>query len=366
MRIPIVIAAHDRPKSLERLLKSLQPTANGLDTDLIISIDGSHPEVIKVAQEYVWQYGKKDLKIHDPKLGLKQHILHCIQIGKNYDGIILLEDDLWVSPVFTEYTELLMNHMEKLRHYSSFAFYHQHFYPSNGIYRFYQEPFCYSTPFPCSSGFLMLKNEVESFDGWLKLDKDEDAIVPAFISSWTNSWKKSYAAYLLDQGKEVLYPPASVVTNFGDAGEHHKTASSFFQSPLMGRGGLNACLTFIRSYDVYLNPNIAMVKVWLPQLSKLDLDIDLTASKPLEEVRAEYYISTRGCSNPIQTWSSNLKPIEKSLEYDYSNGGIMLGYTRSFSFNSSMPALKSLDTFFPPRSIRLVYKYLWYLVRQRF
>lgn len=365
MRIPIVIAAYNRPDSLERLLRSLKPTANGVETDLIISIDGNDSKVIKVAQEYIWQFGRKELKINDTELGLKHHLLQCIQLGLNYDGIIVLEDDLWLSPVFTQYNGLLMSHLDELRKYSSFAFYHQHYYPSTGYFRYYNEPFCYSSPYPCSSGFMMLNDEVQNFMDWIKLGNDENLIVPQFIRKWTHSWKKTYAAYMLDNGKQVLYPPASVITNFGDAGVHHKESSNFFQSPLMGESCRTMILEQINRYDVYFNPSVDVVKKWLPHIEHLDFDVDLTASKPLDEIHSENLISDRPCKMYDKSWSTELKPMEKNLEYNLKSGKLVLASKEKFDFESSIGLLDRFVDMLPSKSLRLQLRSIFRNLKER-
>lgn len=358
MRIPIVIAAYNRPDSLERLLRSLKPTANGVETDLIISIDGNDSKVIKVAQEYIWQFGRKELKINDTELGLKHHLLQCIQLGLNYDGIIVLEDDLWLSPVFTQYNGLLMSHLDELRKYSSFAFYHQHYYPSTGYFRYYNEPFCYSSPYPCSSGFMMLNDEIRNFMDWIKLGNDENLIVPQFIRKWTHSWKKTYAAYMLDNGKEVLYPPASVITNFGDAGVHHKESSNFFQSPLMGEELLQI-LSFklIKEFDVFLDLSASMIKQCVPDLEAYEFEVDLSGSKALEDIDSHYLLSSKKCFKPIFSWSNALKPVESNLVFDAQGEGVSFGKAEDFVEDKYSLFDQFLANSLPPRQLKRLLRY---------
>jgi hypothetical protein len=212
----------------------------------------------------------------------------------------------------------------------------------------------------------MLKNEVESFEGWLKLDKDEDAIVPAFISSWTNSWKKSYAAYLLDQGKEILYPPASVVTNFGDAGEHHKTSSSFFQSPLMGRGGLGSLnFNFIHTLDVHLEYSQEFLHRCDKRLQRFDLEVDLCGGKKLNEVNKPYLLSVKQCNNPELQWTNNLKPVEYNLLFQSEGQGISLGRTKEFETNDYSQFESFIASMQPPKTLRFLTKY-WAKSLRRF
>src|SRR5689334_4123595 len=101
----IVISAFNRPASLRRLLNSIEAARYDLnDIDLVISIDKSDSdEVEKTAEKFKWKYGEKKIILQNEPLGLKQHILRCGDLTSDYNAIILLEDDLMVSPYFYEY-----------------------------------------------------------------------------------------------------------------------------------------------------------------------------------------------------------------------------------------------------------------------
>src|SRR3972149_37425 len=83
MKPAIVLSAYNRPQTLERLLISLQKEAYpaGRGVPLIISIDcgenGIHPEVRKVAEQFVWPFGPKEVLCHERHLGLVEQVLFC-------------------------------------------------------------------------------------------------------------------------------------------------------------------------------------------------------------------------------------------------------------------------------------------------
>jgi hypothetical protein len=105
----IVVAAYDRPNSLRRLLSSLANLeCNGLPRNipLVISLDGGHPgDVYQIAHDFHWAHGEKIIQAHSAHLGLKDHIVSCGDLTANFDSIILLEDDLFVSPYFYQYAK---------------------------------------------------------------------------------------------------------------------------------------------------------------------------------------------------------------------------------------------------------------------
>ncbi|MFT5779510.1 MAG: hypothetical protein ACI837_002469, partial [Crocinitomicaceae bacterium] len=101
----IIVVAYNRPASLLRLLTSI---ANGnylvKKIPLHISIDRSDvKEVGEIANDFDWEHGEKIVQISEDRLGLKNHILQCGELTESYGAIIMLEDDLLVSPNFYEY-----------------------------------------------------------------------------------------------------------------------------------------------------------------------------------------------------------------------------------------------------------------------
>jgi GT2 family glycosyltransferase len=104
LSIPLIVVTYNRPNSLNRLLNSLSKANYAQKVDIIISIDGKgDKEISKIANDLKWNFGNKEIIIHKKNLGLRQHILLCADLSQNYDGIILLEDDLYVSPEFYAY-----------------------------------------------------------------------------------------------------------------------------------------------------------------------------------------------------------------------------------------------------------------------
>ena len=102
----IVIIAYNRLHCLQRLVGSVLAAhyPEGGNVTLIISIDKSdHLEVQQYAESIEWPHGDKKVISHTVHLGLKKHVLHCGDLTDQYDSVIMLEDDLLVSPWFYDY-----------------------------------------------------------------------------------------------------------------------------------------------------------------------------------------------------------------------------------------------------------------------
>ena len=107
MNIAIIAVTYNRPRSLARLLDSLEqayyPTNQNIT--LIISVDKSNTdEVEKFADQYKWPHGTKIVDRHEQNLGLRPHMMSLGKWFEQYDAIVVLEDDLVVSPNYYTYT----------------------------------------------------------------------------------------------------------------------------------------------------------------------------------------------------------------------------------------------------------------------
>ena len=68
------------------------------DINLIFSIDNSGTNVVEnFAKKYNWPYGPKTIRTFNERQGLKKHILQCGDYTEQYDIVVALEDDIYVS-----------------------------------------------------------------------------------------------------------------------------------------------------------------------------------------------------------------------------------------------------------------------------
>ena len=109
--IAIIAITYNRIDSLRRLLCSLENAFySNYNPPLIISIDKSDTDdVFNFANSYHWPHGNKIIDYHTSNLGLKQHMLSLGKWFEEYDAIVVLEDDIVVSPNFFHYTRQCVN-----------------------------------------------------------------------------------------------------------------------------------------------------------------------------------------------------------------------------------------------------------------
>ena len=101
--VTTVVVAHARPLALRRLLASLeaaQRLANAT-CPVVVSIDGTNAEVIAEARSFKARAPAQlqvNIVVHEQGLGLRKHVLWCGDLTKEFGPILVLEDDLVVSP----------------------------------------------------------------------------------------------------------------------------------------------------------------------------------------------------------------------------------------------------------------------------
>ena len=104
--IAVVVVGYNRKESMIRLIESLKEADYKDDiVDLIISLDKSEciQEMIKVANSVLWNYGEKKVRTFKERQGLRKHIIKCGELTREYDAVIILEDDLVVSKYYYSY-----------------------------------------------------------------------------------------------------------------------------------------------------------------------------------------------------------------------------------------------------------------------
>ncbi|MFQ6610522.1 MAG: glycosyltransferase family 2 protein, partial [Fidelibacterota bacterium] len=216
----IIVVTYNRPACLERLLASLKNAVYPDSTvKLIISIDGNcDPSTTNYASKFKWDFGDKEVINRTEHLGLKHHILTCGNMVENYHSIIILEDDLMVSPHYYEFAFKAQEFYSKFSEISGVSLY-QYDITENGFYPFTPIDDAFSTYFmqlPSSWGQAWTDKQWEKFRLWF--DSRESALtqpnLPLYVSQWPDtSWKKIFTSYLMETNRYFVFPRRSFTTN---------------------------------------------------------------------------------------------------------------------------------------------------------
>lgn len=317
MELTIVIPVYNRLTSITRLINSLQSANIENEVDLVISCEANASEDVK---EFVtainWSFGRFGVVHQEKQLGVDAHNLACMQMAKDLGPILILEDDLVVSPYFQAY----LNAFDNIN-YAGIA--------GIGLYRysiveqdhfpFHLIPnveFVYYQQKACSNGtyytWEMLKpyfDFLKSFDG-----KYAKYHLPANVKKWGDEvWEKSFYCYLIENHKYIAYPRYSFTTDFADVGVHMKSQVLKYvhQAPLYLSRDIGPVLSVENTanrYDQFYELCPEVVKQWNPDLLDYDFEMDLYGGKEMEKIAAACVITSRRTVKSLLGWERRLKP----------------------------------------------------------
>ena len=312
-RLTIVVIGFNRPHSLARLLRSLSVAASHVRCcpPLLLSLDGgnscSRDACLSLARQFKWP-GRKDIIDENVHLGLKEHVLACGDLTQHTDAVLILEDDVCVSPSALHYADLALGEYGSSSEIAGISLY-------AAVYNeFCEMPFIpiddgYDTYFirtACSWGQIWTSAQWSGFRHWLLNAKDVDEDIndlPAAVISWPreSSWKRACNRYLVESGKYFVYPRFSYTTNMGEPGVHIRNDITYLTAPLsIGRLRLSfaSLEDSIAKYDQFCVIEPESLRRAAPMLRGYDFDVDLTGSKSLGSLVRPLVLTCRKSPHP--------------------------------------------------------------------
>lgn len=326
----IVVVGYNRLDSLKRLLSSLEQSQYDGDTiPLVISIDASgNEELYNFVKEYNWIYGPCYVNIQTQRLGLKKHILQCGNLTRFFKSIVLLEDDIVVSPYFYKYVKTAVEYYSSDKTVAQISLYR------NEVNGFVHLPF--EPRYSGADVFLMQDistwGECWTEDMWNDFiewydQHDENYVskirMPEKIKKWTRAWSKYYYAYIIDTRKYVLFPYISLSTNYSEVGEHDEIGTISLQTNML-YGEMTYTMrdsTDLERYDAYCNNEILYESL---SLEKDQLELDLYGYGELDNSK-QYLLSTQILPyKVVKSFSLCIRPIEQNVISNILGRGIYL------------------------------------------
>lgn len=233
MNIAIVAVAYNRMDSLSRLLSSLDKASyDDNDVTLIISVDKSKTDIVeRFADDYQWKHGEKIVDKHTENLGLRPHMMSLGKWFDRFDAIVVLEDDIVVSPNFYYYTSQTVEKYHNCPDIAGVSLYGFSINYQTGIpfQPLKDEHDVYFMNCAMSWGEVWMRDSWQKFYDWY-LQHQEFPMIPELphcICSWNKkSWLKYHTRYCIEENKYFVHPFVSLTTNFGDAGEHNNGAAN--------------------------------------------------------------------------------------------------------------------------------------------
>lgn len=233
----ICVVAYNRINAIVRMLDKIYSSDLG-DLPVYVSIDYSEKqtEIVSILESKAY-YNKINIICHNVNLGLKKHVLFCGDIIREYDYLVVLEDDLLISSYIIDYVEeCLKTSLHKVATISLYSYHRSEgdlcsFIPiASGYDNYYMQ-------FPSSWGQVYTKPMWFGFREWLDRNDCEmfnDDLVPEYICRWpASSWKKHFLRYMIHNDLYSIYPYFSLTSNPGEDGTHHKDVGNKWVSNIL-------------------------------------------------------------------------------------------------------------------------------------
>jgi len=345
--IPIVVAAYNREHSLKRILSSLSKANYSERTKLIISIDGGGPKKVKqIAKEFDWSHGKKEVVEYERNMGLRKHIISCGAMVHNYDGIVLLEDDLYVSPWFYRFAQAASAFYRGCPEISGISLYSPRYNETAYL------PFCplndgtdtFFMQLASSWGQVWLRDQWGGFDDWYsegdRADLIQNEMLPINVQLWPDiSWKKYFIQYMISNHKYFVYPHYSYTTNFGDRGKNHDNVKRLQVPMVFGEKAEHHFLDFKDSnviYDACSEMDADCLRRLNDTLHSYDFAVDLYGAKERQNIDKPWVITSKECSDFDLSYDKSLLPIESNVIEAIPGQELFLAKVRDVKIHQNM------------------------------
>lgn len=341
--LTIVVIAFDRTHTLTRLFRSLRLARypEGQGTPLVISIDHSDTEEVgRLAEEFVWPFGPKQIIRHKTWLGLREHVLRCGDLASTHGAIVVLEDDVTVAPGFYAYAR------QALEFYGA-----DDCIAGVSLYNYQLHPHAYARKRHCDLRFDPLHDGFDNWFGrfasswgqawtaaqwggfrqWLKhrpAGAPPSLKLPLDVRQWPeSSWKKYLHEYQVETARYFVFPRVGLSTNWGDQGTHFHKNSARFQSPLLC-GEMNWRFSRLAEshsiYDAHLEIEPRCLQALAPALREVCFDVDLIALKEPAAVSAPFVLTVRAAAPAVKSFGLELHPPELNVIHDVPGNALRL------------------------------------------
>ncbi|MBI1182757.1 hypothetical protein GC194_00690 [bacterium] len=320
---PIVIPVYQRVKSLTKLLWSLERSHIPQDTLLIFkSHKGAANEVLTLVENYHWPFGEKKHLHSDAALGLDQNLLECGDLSLEFDAVVILEDDLIVSPFFYSYALQAITQYQTEEDIAQISLCQYGHHPISGYVNYWiQDGFdAFMLQKTSTWGQVFTAKQWLPFKEWLSQQTIDKHRIPEYIVSYgPQNWEFLHNAYLIATNRYSVWPRLSLSTNQGSAGTHHKNDidAGFFQVPLQNIATDYCWPSFAQAlkYDAWfeLHPSFFNSLLKEFRIDFQQVETDLHGHKPLSVSNKPYWLTSKPCNEAIASFSSELKPKEINI-----------------------------------------------------
>ena len=374
MKPAIVVVAYNRPEALRRLLASLAALQGAMDVPLVISLDAGgdqFEQVLAVAERFEWLLGEKRVVVRERPYGLINHVFACGDLVDEFGAIILLEDDLVVSPMAYRYAADALDFYAddpQIAGISLNALWFQ------GITH---EPF---TPYlddgdtffmqiAWFQGQAYTQKQWSAFRAWRETAVSQilptDKMHELFHTFPTTDWFPLKTKYLVQTDRFYVFPRESLSTNFGDSGTHVR-GTSFFQVPLQTRRSsfrFQPLAEAVAVYDSFQEMLPERVNRLTDRFAAYDFTVDLHGTRSLANIPTKFVLTTQEVRQPLATFGLEMRPFLANVIHNQPGTGISFGRTADLdqSWQARLRAQSRRHAYFARRQVGLWQRLKWWL-----
>ncbi len=337
MNPTIVVTAYNRPYALQRLLSSLREASYPPQVRLVIAIDagGENTAVVRqLAAAFEWPHGEKRLILHQENQGLIGSVFFGGGLSQEYGAIILLEDDLVVSPVFYHYASQALDFYTDDPRIAGISLNALWF---NGYTHFPFIPYLdesdvFFMQVAWFQGQAYTARQWADFIAWREGDNDLPLapLHESFTQFPDTDWFPLKTRYLAQTKRFYVFPRQSLTTNFGDIGTHFHQATHFFQAPLQTKQRqyrLKPLADSVAVYDSFQEMLPDRLNRLTDRFSGYDYAVDLNGTKSRQNLPTEYVLTSQRCRQPLFTFGQVMRPLAANAAAGVPGTGLYFGQT---------------------------------------
>lgn len=339
MRLGIIAIGYNRKDVLERLLNRLNECYYDEDALLIISIDHSEVQAVReMAENFVWQHGKKEVITFSERLGLRKHILTCGSYIEKYhlEAAAVFEDDTYPAEDFYAYMKQAVSFYQNDKRIAGISLYtHLWNAPIGQPFQPMLSPYdAFFIQFAQSWGQIWMKEQWKEFAEWYEDNNEEFTVLdhlPQNVCKWPkNSWLKYHIKYCVETHKFFVYPYNALSTCFAEVGEHATKKSTHLQVPLQnGKGRQYRFPLLDQEYSVHYDAFFENIDVKRKFGSiGQDICVDLYGYR-INQQNQRYLLTSKKLDYKIvKSFGRELKPHELNCFYDIAGKDVFLYDTK--------------------------------------
>lgn len=347
-KFAIVIPCYNRLDTLKVLLDSLMRAHYGDNVSLVFSIDNSGSDAIfNFATDFQWKYGEKIIIHHSENIGLKRNLLSCGDLTDRFDAVIVLEDDLLVSPSFFDYACAAYDYYKTNDQIAGISLFS--YKESENLHTFNPLTYGYDTYFvqwTSSWGQLWTKNQWDLFKKWYNYHSEDISSIPIpnFVKMWNNSWKKYHIAYLVETNRYFVYPIVSYTSVQPALGVHIAEVRLDRDNIVPLCSGIRREFMFQKldnaiKYDCFFEIKSLMINL---KGEDIIADLNIYGDKNKENIINEYFVSTKQIPNAtsLRSWGIVSLPFEDNIINSIEGEDLFLYKSKDFVHIDLTPSEK--------------------------